>query len=802
MDKQIAIKKQHSMEEKRKAAYALNMCAVSVSQIVDYNDAYVLEQEYDAILNNLNLKQMPKDEALLRIISELLNTITFFRMQEIKKKQIEKKYRQRLKNAIWSAVPSLSVVVSGNPVAIALSLATQIGSGYMNYRREKVNAATDKEDAEIELQITAIEQMNALRRELFTTAWRLADEYDFDDEWRLTEKQIAQYNAILKDSDEYRKYARLEAISDKFTAYPPFWYFYGHTANYIAEMARNEMSVNSQETEEDKSRYYKAAAVLKAYTEKAKAHYEHYYSLCDNSILREDQLTATFALEYVDILWSEEPRDFEKISKLLKLAERMAPNSFDILQLCSISYLKIGLTDDAARLLKILVNEEYNATANAKLLSKLYVSKYMTTGDALSCSDYKILEQRIDSCYLYPMPERLGVESGETELNSKFMAKQRAISIKAYRNSLNAYAKKRMLEFNAVLPSPRNNIDNWEHYYGYSETAKMRRIDDVQKSLENEHAKERYLLSLNAQDFREGYVRILNQTILDIEKLSCFKKLKTHDELIQIVEAKIKNARSVFAEIRSRMSDDSFSIGDYEKLTNKYSYKYFTESFFEQLKRKISDEIDLIEDMKELDTYDFELSAFCDQNGLPPPEEYLHTFRVNQGIAPTAEQVFFNAKHIGLDDDKCDRDIDPKLVLESFKKNLDGLILNPQNMSLCFRGDNDFDVYFQNEKLNEISHSIYLRKQKAFAVLDDRTKKNIDLIFCVDGVAPVFKNTISDVVDYSMIVYSSDEKNRSNLMIGYPDVYESRDVDIEKLKSIIDQVKDRIDELNCGEVKL
>ena len=183
-DKQLVKHSQHTDEEKLRAAYALNMCTVSVSQIVDYNDLYILEQAYNAILNNLNLKQMPKDEALLKIISELLNTITFFRIQEIKKGQIEKKYQQRLKNAIWSAVPNLSVVVSGNPVAIALSLATQIGSGYMNYRKEKVNAASDKEDAEIELQITAIEQLNALRRELFTTAWRLADEYDFDDELR------------------------------------------------------------------------------------------------------------------------------------------------------------------------------------------------------------------------------------------------------------------------------------------------------------------------------------------------------------------------------------------------------------------------------------------------------------------------------------------------------------------------------------------------------------------------------------------------------------------------------------------
>ena len=156
IDNHFVKQTQHTEVEKLKAAYALNMCTVSVSQIVDYNDIYILEQEYDAILNNLNLKQMPKDEALLKIISELLNTITFFRIQEIKKAQIEKKYQQRLKNAIWSAVPNLSVVVSGNPVAIALSLATQIGTGYMNYRKEKVSAASDKDDAEIELQITAI----------------------------------------------------------------------------------------------------------------------------------------------------------------------------------------------------------------------------------------------------------------------------------------------------------------------------------------------------------------------------------------------------------------------------------------------------------------------------------------------------------------------------------------------------------------------------------------------------------------------------------------------------------------------
>ena len=85
---------QMSEEEKLKAAYALNLCTVSVSQIIDYNDIFFLEQEYEAILNNLNLEEMPKDEALLRILKQLLDVITYFRIQEGEKKLLEKEYQQ------------------------------------------------------------------------------------------------------------------------------------------------------------------------------------------------------------------------------------------------------------------------------------------------------------------------------------------------------------------------------------------------------------------------------------------------------------------------------------------------------------------------------------------------------------------------------------------------------------------------------------------------------------------------------------------------------------------------------------
>ena len=39
----------YSNEEKLKAAYALNLCTVSVSQIVDYADINIMEQEANTI---------------------------------------------------------------------------------------------------------------------------------------------------------------------------------------------------------------------------------------------------------------------------------------------------------------------------------------------------------------------------------------------------------------------------------------------------------------------------------------------------------------------------------------------------------------------------------------------------------------------------------------------------------------------------------------------------------------------------------------------------------------------------------
>ena len=276
---------QLSEDEKRKVAYALNLCTVSVSQIIDYNDIYILEQEYDAILNNLNLQTFIKDEALLNVLKQILDTITFFKIQEGDKKFIEKEYQHKMKNAIWSAVPNLSIIFAGgNPITMAVTAAAQIGIGYMNYRRNKSQYALEKEKQEWELQRSAIEQFNGLRRELFETAWRLSDAYDFDDKYRITEKQISRYNKILLDPDPLRRYEKLDVISDTFMAFPPFWYY---KANAAKDIYRSDE--------------YRNTEIGLSFKDKALEAYREYDKIYVK-FMREDVIAASCALEHISLL--------------------------------------------------------------------------------------------------------------------------------------------------------------------------------------------------------------------------------------------------------------------------------------------------------------------------------------------------------------------------------------------------------------------------------------------------------------------------------------------------------------------
>ena len=229
------------------------------------------------------------------------------------------------------------------------------------------------EKSKWEIQKNRMLHLNALQKQLFETAWRLADKYEFPDEYRLTSKQITEYNKTLMESNPVKRYNSLESMKSFFSAYPVFWYQLGSTANsiYRSDMYRTDADI--------KERYKKRA--VDAFSE--------YSKLNQFNLLKHDVLTSAWALEYLELLDLNSNNDSYGADQLIKTAERYSGNASDVVELRAFAYLRIGDEENAVRLFHNLVNSDYNSVLNTQILSGLYI-KAMRNPDKLKAEDAKV----------------------------------------------------------------------------------------------------------------------------------------------------------------------------------------------------------------------------------------------------------------------------------------------------------------------------------------------------------------------------------------------------------------------------
>lgn len=742
-----------SEEDKLRAAYALNMCTVSISQIVDYKDLNILEQEYDAILNNLNLEHMPKDDALLHILKQLLDTITYFRIEPGERMMIEKEYQQKMKNAIWSSVPSLGMLVAGgNLVTTAISLASQVGIGYMNYRRKKSEYVIERDRKEWELQKTAIEQFNGLRRELFDTAWRLADTYDFPDEYRLTEKQISKYNNILIDTDEVRKYERLESIKSDFEAYPPFWYFIGNSANYIS---RSNLNLSDESREE--------------YRKKAILYFERFETFNKYNLLRQDQLIAACALEHIDILLMEEDVDYGKVSSLLENAVKCSKTSNDIIELCAMAYLKIGERDHAAELLRNLVNEDYNKIVNAQLLSRIYVYQK-------KLSEYELLATRVDTEYLYPMPYK---NEKLDDVESRFAEKQKHNLKLKYKYALRKYFDQYSILWNRLT-------SEFDMYGNYTEPDTF--YLENSKALSERKVKARLLFSNNRQklqyqdkmanaEYELNMLVILNKFSNGIFDSQAFSDVSLQRSVEDDIREKIIENKDKINDIQNAMVKKCFGIEEYLEVQN-ISLSSLVGNGLQKILNYATNQIDKVE-LDKITYIESNLILFCNKNSIQIPEillrgTYEEEVRFEIKKDPFGPELFganaiVEKKHADYMTDM------QNFVSDRFNEKD---ILNDKTV-IYFRKMPEFDSYFLSSTFNNYSNV----KKYAFMVIKDETDRKYDLIFTTNGIVSVKNCEVWNMTPYNEVKLTNDN------LILYRTSYKAISFDINKLYAVINQLK-------------
>ena len=740
-------------DAKIRTAYALNLCTVSVSQIIDYNDIVVLEQEYEAILNNLNIERMPKDEALLSILKQLLDTITFFRIQEGDKRFIDREYQNKMKNAIWSAVPNFGLIVAGgNPITMAVSLASQVGIGYMNYRKVKAENAFAQEKQMWQLQRSAIEQFNGLRRELFDTAWRLVDAHELPDEYRLTERQVKQYNEILMDPDYVRRYERLDTIKEAFVAYPPFWYFFGNTANTISRSTAGE----AQE-------YYLNAA---------KTYFEIFvrsFSACN--LQRENQVASACALEYVDLLRLDVPEEREKIPGLIDFAIKMSGNANDVLQLCAFSYLKIGDFKSAATIFRRLVNEGYNAVVNSQLLSGYYVSEYLA-GDRTVERDYTYLKSRINEEYLFPFPDSLmlppGAEISTELISNSFIDNQKEILAKKFEIAISLFKSKYRVLFNKCIPVPEGKKYTDSYFDGSTAAYAARRADGI--ALKNKKDLVRYIEELNDTDYPYCYLSVMNDMLNSALLLNCVQG--KDDKLVDyLARAVIANREKLASFAKER---DKFTYDTYEEMLE-ISFDEFTEGFFNYLEIYSGVYVKQKNDIIAMNEAEMNLREFCIHEGFDTPDVLYQTANdIVEEPAITKQflsiDIIENGELPSVANNRYDK------VKELVEKHREGLCEKDSAVKLYMSTQEEFDRYFIK---TSIPNKREIRR-KTVAVIDDTAKSNSDLLITTEGIVQIVKGRVKETVPYEAITLAAD---KSAIILHQP--YASKDVNIDRLVELI-----------------
>lgn len=659
------------------AAYALNLCTVSVSQIIDYDDINILEQEYETILNNLNLQNMPDDDALLHILKQLLDTVSFFRIQEGDKAMIEREYKHKIKNAIWDAVPNMGVVLaSGNWIAMAVSLACQIGTGYMNYRKAKSTYKLDREKQYWKLQRTAMEQFHGLRRELFDTAWRLAKKYSFADCYRLTERQITQYDSILMDPDVVRKYQRLEAVQENFLAYPPFWYYIGNAANQI-----------SRDTELSSS-----TAIKEKYGELAVSHFNRYWQTNRFGLLREDHIASSCALEYADIL-AERKVPINDINQYLNKAVTYSGNSCDILQLCAIGFLKTGTLDRAQKILKYLVNEGYNTSVNAQLLSGVLINRFQSgklDHDEIVAvkAEYDVLLSRRDqSVYLIPWPEN-GITQEETFMNS-----QRELILKKFQYIVDILGEEITVTLNQAFPVP--NIKKEYNKFFYTDHGTENRIEEIKSVFSIEEKKREYLYGLRSVRFALDFIDVYNELLTRLQE---WEFLDT-DKLVSLVKERISEKKDVIENLQFKMQQETFNTEDFITLQS-LTGKAFSDPFWTEIMKQICLFTGSLKDMRTISDAESMIYRFCDHNNIPQPEMLMGASDVT--VDSNDEKIMISYEILGegtkdeiLEKEKIIR-LRESVSAETIR------FIRPERAKLITYDQQTFEEFFANKKMRRL----------------------------------------------------------------------------------------------------
>ena len=217
---------------------ALNMAIVSIHKIVTTQDRFVLDQEYNTVINKLALGNIESDFELTGLFTEMMNFITGKALRQEEAKRFQERYNKREQRQLISALSGIRAY-GGNLYSWLGSLATSCVSAYFSYQSSKAELTEGLDDDLWRLQKDDIEDCNALQVKLLNASWNLLRQYKLPDDYRLTQDSLDGFFKSLSEPEPAKRLRMLKARNVERN--PPYWYYRAVAAQELkddAEAAR------------------------------------------------------------------------------------------------------------------------------------------------------------------------------------------------------------------------------------------------------------------------------------------------------------------------------------------------------------------------------------------------------------------------------------------------------------------------------------------------------------------------------------------------------------------------------------
>ena len=218
---------------------AMNYCSYSLSVIQHYRNRVLLDNQYDEIINNINLKNIPDNETI-NVIQQVLDGLTAFRLNEMEKDLLRQDALEKKQIAMFNTLKmgSQTVLAIGTGGATLLnpsssgnimSLAGQVFDTVESYNNVLAADSRAKE-GEYNIAREELQKINELSKSFLEKYWNLLRSSDLSDSYRVTQKDLDLLLETASESVMIARYQRLRLNESRLQFIPEYWSYRGSAA--------------------------------------------------------------------------------------------------------------------------------------------------------------------------------------------------------------------------------------------------------------------------------------------------------------------------------------------------------------------------------------------------------------------------------------------------------------------------------------------------------------------------------------------------------------------------------------------